>query len=205
MRPLHVPTLTPLPSQALDHRYRTTTAPRLRTRAHMVLRSAAHGRTVATVAALGRERAATVLRWRTRHLAEGRDGWHEAPHPGRPSEVTEAYRAARLAAVRRRPRRVGRPCARWTLHRLVADLAAHTRMRGSDETVRRALQPAGMVRSRPPPQISRPDPADHVQNSRVQTPAIRCTPVRCWRRLTHAPAGGGPRGAPCGARGASTA
>jgi transposase len=82
----------------------------------MVLLVAAQGLTVAQIAARVREREATVRRWRTRSLAAGLDGLHDAPRPGRPSAVTEATRAARLAAVRRRPRSVGLPCSRWTLH-----------------------------------------------------------------------------------------
>jgi transposase len=93
------------------------------------------------------------------------------PRPGRPSELTEAYRAALLAAVRRRPRSLGLPFALWTLHRLVDYLAEHTRIRGSDETVRRALQQAGLVLSRPQHQISSPDPEYAGQNRRLQTPA----------------------------------
>jgi transposase len=138
----------------------------------MVLLSAAPGLTVAKIAAMVRAREATVLRWLTRDLAEGLDGLHDAPRPGRPSEVTEAYRAARLAAVRRWPRSVGLPFSRWTLPRLVDDLAEHTRMRVSDETVRRALKPAGIVLSRPQQQSSSPDPDDHVKKSRLKTPAI---------------------------------
>jgi transposase len=172
MRPLHVPSLTPLQRKELDHLYRTTTAPRLRTRAHMVLLSAEQGLTVAKIAAMVREREATVLRWLTRYLAAGLDGLHDAPRPGRPSEVTEVYRAARRAAVRRRPRSVGLPCSLWTLQRLVDDLAEHTSMRVSDETVRRALKQAGIGLSRPQHQISSPDPDDHVKNSRLKTPAI---------------------------------
>jgi transposase len=138
----------------------------------MVLLSAAQGRTGAKIAALGRERAATVRRWLKRDLAEGLDGLHEAPRPGRPSEVTAADRAARLAAVRRRPRSLGLPCSRGTRHRLVDDLAEHTSLRVSDETVRRALQQAGMVLSRPQPQRRRPAPDDHVPKRRGKPPAI---------------------------------
>jgi transposase len=138
----------------------------------MVLLAAAQGLTVAQIAARVREREATVRRWRTRSLAAGLDGLHDAPRPGRPSAVTEATRAVRLAAVRQRPRSVGLPCSRWTLQRLVDDLAEHPRLRGSDETVRRALKQAGIGLSQPQPQSSRPAPDEHVPKSRLQTPAI---------------------------------
>jgi transposase len=89
MRPIHVPSLTPTQSEQLDHLYRTTKDPRLRTRARMVLLSAGQELTVAQTAALVREREATVLRWLTRYLAEGMEGVRDAPRPGRPSPLTE--------------------------------------------------------------------------------------------------------------------
>jgi transposase len=171
MRSLHVPSLTPLQSQELDHLYRTTKAPRLRTRAQMVLLSAEQGLTVAKIAAIVRESEATVLRWLKRYVAEGLEGLHDAPRPGRPSEVTEAYRAALLAAVRRRPRSLGLPFSLWTLQRLVDYLAEHTSIRVSDETVRRALKQAGIVLSRPQHQISSPDPEYAVKKRRLKRPA----------------------------------
>jgi transposase len=85
--------------------------------------------------------------------------------------MTAGYKAALLAAVRRRPRSFGLPFSWWTLQRLVDDLAERTGMRVSDETIRRALQHADIVLSRPQPQISRPDPAYAVNKRRVKTPA----------------------------------
>ena len=151
--------MTPTQREQLDQLYRTTKVPRLRTRAQMILLAAEHGFKVPQIAALVRESEATVLRWLKRYLAEGLEGLHDAPRPGRPSALTEADRAAWLAAVRRRPRRWGLPFSLWPRQRLVASLAERTSMRGSDATVRRALKQAGMVRSRPQHTISSPDPA----------------------------------------------
>lgn len=137
----------------------------------MVLLSAEQGLTVAKIAAIVRESEATVLRWLKRYLAEGLEGLHDAPRPGRPSEVTEAYRAALLAAVRRRPRSLGLPFSLWTLQRLVDYLAEHTSIRVSDETVRRALQQAGIVLSRPQHKISSPDPDYQLKKRRLKIPA----------------------------------
>jgi transposase len=123
------------------------------------------------IAAIVRESEATVLRWLKRYLAEGLEGLHDAPRPGRPSEVTEAYRAALLTAVRRRPRSLGLPFSLWTLQRLVDYLAEHTSIRVSDETVRRALKQAGIVLSRPQHKISSPDPDYQVKKRRLKTPA----------------------------------
>ena len=77
----------------------------------MVLLSAEQGFKVPQIAAMVREREATVLRWLTRYRAEGLEGLQDAPRPGRPAEVTVVYRAAWLAAGRRRPRSVGLPCS----------------------------------------------------------------------------------------------
>ena len=85
--------------------------------------------------------------------------------------MTAASKAELLAAVRRRPRRFGLPVSVWTRQRVGDSLAERTGMRGSDDTLRRALNHADIVRSRPPPQIRRPDPAYAVQKRRVQTPA----------------------------------
>jgi transposase len=70
----------------------------------MILLAAEQGFKVLQIAAIVRESEATVLRWLTRYRAEGIEGLHDAPRPGRPSPMTEAYKAELLAAVRRRPR-----------------------------------------------------------------------------------------------------
>lgn len=158
MRPIHVPSLTPTQSEQLDHLYRTTKDPRLRTRAQMVLLSAEQELTVAKIAAMVRESEATVLRWLKRYLAEGIEGLQDAPRPGRPSPMTKTYKAELLAAVRRRPRSLGLPFSLWTLQRLVDYLAEQTGIRVSDETVRRALKREGIVLSRPQHKITSPDP-----------------------------------------------
>jgi transposase len=158
--------------EQLDRLYRTTKVPRLRTRAQMILLAAEQGLKVPQIAAIVRESEATVLRWLKRYLAEGIEGLQDAPRPGRPSEVTEGYRTALLAAVRRRPRSLGLPFSLWTLQRLVDYLAEHTGIRVSDETVRRALKQMGIVLSRPQHKISSPDPEYALKKRRLKTPAI---------------------------------
>src|ERR671915_624602 len=118
MRPLQVPPLMPVQRKELDQLYRTTKAPRLRTRAQMILLAAEQGLKVPQIAAIVRESEATVLRWLKRYLAEGLEGLQDAPRPGRPSEITAAYRAKLLAVVRRRPRSLQLPFSLWTLQRL---------------------------------------------------------------------------------------
>jgi transposase len=163
--------MTPTPREQLDRLYRTTKVPRLRTRAQMIFLAAEQGLKVPQIAAIVRESEATVLRWLKRYLAEGLEGLHDAPRPGRPSEVTQAYRAALLAAVRRRPRSLGLPFSLWTLQRLVDYLAERTSIRVSDETVRRALKQAGIGLSRPQHKISSPDPEYALTKRRLRKPA----------------------------------
>jgi transposase len=139
----------------------------------MVLLSAEQGLVVAKIAAIGRESEATMLRWLKRYRAEGLEGLRDAPRPGRPAEVTEAYRAALLAAVRRRPRSLGLPFSLWTLQRLVDYLPERTGMRVSDETVRRVLKHAGIVLSRPQHKISSPDPEYALKTRRLKIRATR--------------------------------
>jgi hypothetical protein len=74
MRPIYLPPLTPTPCALLDRLYRTTQAPRLRTRAPLVLRAAEQGLKVPQMALMPRESEATVLRWLKRDRAEGLEG-----------------------------------------------------------------------------------------------------------------------------------
>jgi transposase len=163
--------MTPTQTEQLDRLYRTTKVPRLRTRAQMILLAAEQGLKVAQIARIVRESEATVLRWLKRYLAEGLEGLQDAPRPGRPSPMTEVYKAELLAAVRRRPRSLGLPFSLWTLQRLVDYLAERTGIRVSDETIRRALKHADIVLSRPQHKISSPDPEYAVKKRRLKTPA----------------------------------
>jgi transposase len=159
---------------------------------------------VPQIAPIVRESEATVWRWLTRYLAEGLEGLHDAPPPGRPSEVSAVDRAALLAPVRRRPRSLGLPVSLWTLQRLVDYLAEHMGLRGSEETVRRALKHSGIGLSRPQQKISSPDPDDEGKKRRVKLPATGGNPARCSTTPTHARSLGCLPGAPWGARRART-
>jgi transposase len=154
----------------LDKLSRGTQDPRLRTRAQMILLAAEQGLTVSRIAAIVRESEATVLRWLKRYLAEGLEGLQDAPRPGRPAQITKAYQAELLAAVRRRPRSLGLPFSLWTLQRLVDYLTERTGIRVSDETVRRALKRVDIVLSRPQHTISSPDPEYQAKKRRLKRP-----------------------------------
>jgi transposase len=136
----------------------------------MILLAGEQGLKVPQIALIVRESEATVLRWLKRYLAEGIEGLQDAPRPGRPAQLTEAYKAELLAAVRRRPRSLGLPFSLWTLQRLADYLAERTGIRVSDETVRRALKHTGIVLSRPQHKISSPDPDYAVKKRRLKIP-----------------------------------
>jgi len=168
MQPIRVPPLAEAQRQALDELYHKSKNPRMRTRAQMVFLSAEQQLTVPDIAPIVRESEATVLRWLKRFLAEGANGLLDAPRPGRPSTITEAYRQQLLEAVRRRPRSLNLPYSLCTLQRLVDYLAEHPCIRVSDVTVRHILHQAGIVLSRPQHKISSPDPDYELKKSRLQ-------------------------------------
>ena len=143
--------------------------PRIRTRAQMILLSAEKRLKVGEVADIVRESDATVLRWLKRYMAEGVDGLHDAPRPGRERTVTELYRQKLVEAVRRRPRSLDLDFSLWTLQRLVDYMAEETGIRVSTETVRRTLKDADIVLSRPQHTISSPDPEYQVKKRRLKT------------------------------------
>lgn len=172
MKAIRVPPLTDVQRDELDRLYRTTKVPRLRTRAQMVLLSAERELKVLEIAAIVRESHDTVARWLKRYLAEGLEGLKDAPRPGRPSEITEAYRSTLLAAVRRRPRSLNLPYSLWTLQRLIDYLAEETGQRVSIETMRQLLKHNGIGLSRPQHQISSPDPEYAVKKRRLKTRVI---------------------------------
>ena len=149
--------------------YRTTKVPRLRTRAQMILLSAEKRLKVGEVADIVRESDATVLRWLKRYMAEGVDGLHDAPRPGRERTVTELHRQKLVEAVRRRPRSLDLDFSLWTLQRLVDYMAEETGIRVSTETVRRTLKDADIVLSRPQQTSTSPDPEYQVKRRRLKT------------------------------------
>lgn len=172
MKAILIPPLGKAQQSELDTLYRKTKDPRLRTRAQMVLLSAERGLKAVEIAGIVRESEDTVVRWLKRYQSEGVDGLKDAPRAGRQAKVTAAYRAALVAAVRRRPRSLDLPFSIWTLQRLVDYLAEQTGIRIALETLRQTLKREGIVLSRPQHKISSPDPDYAVKKKRSKTPAI---------------------------------
>jgi transposase len=171
MKPIQVPALTDEQRTELESLYRKTKLPRVRTRAQMVLLAAEQGFSAPAIAVIVRESADTVGRWLKRYVAEGVQGLLDLPHAGRPSVITEAYRATLLGAVRRRPRSLALPFSLWTLQRLVDYMAEQTGTRVALTTLHRLLKQEGIVLSRPQHKVSSPDPEYLLKKRRLQTPA----------------------------------
>jgi transposase len=170
-RPLEIPVPSPEELATLDTLYRTTREARLRTRAQIVLLAGEQRLAAPAIARIVREDEQTVRRWLKRWLAEGVAGLRDRPMPGGPAKITDAYRERLLAAVRRRPRGLGRPYSLWTLQRLADYLAELTGIRLSYETVRVALKAGGIVLSRPQHTVTSPDPEYQVKKRRSSRPA----------------------------------
>jgi transposase len=163
MKPTYVPPLTEQQLAELDDLYRMTNAPRVRTRAQMILLSSEKRLKVGEIAEIVRESEATVLRWLKRYMAESVEGLQDAPRPGRDRTVTDTYRQKLIEAVRRRPWSLDLDFSMWTLQRLADYMAEETGIGVSTETVRRTLKDADIVLSRPQHTISSPDPEYKVK------------------------------------------
>jgi hypothetical protein len=140
----------------LETLYRTTRDVRLRTRAQIVLLAGEQRLTAPASARIVREADQTVRTW---------------------TKITAAYREQLLAAVRQRPRALGRPYSLWTLQRLADYLAELTGIRLTYETVRGALKAGGLVLSRPRHIVSSPDPEYRVKKRRSSTRAPTSPPA----------------------------
>ena len=163
MRRLSVTPLNPERTSELDGLYRTTRDVRLRTRAQMILLAGEQGMSVPEIAVIVRESDQTVRNWLKRYGAEGIEGLSDMPRPGSPRKITAEYESQLVEVVRRRPRSLGLPYSMWTLERLADHMAEQTGIRGSIETVRKYLQRADIVLSRPQHKISSPDPEYEVK------------------------------------------
>jgi transposase len=172
MKPIQLAPLSPEQINELSQLYRTTRDLRLRTRAQIILLAAEQEMSAPDIASVVRESDQTVRNWMKRYEAEGIEGLKDAPRPGSPSKVTPEFVAQLLEAVRRRPRSLGLPFSLWTLARLADYMAEQTGIRVTGETVRRYLEEADIVLSRPQHKISSPDPEYLVKKRRLRKPEM---------------------------------
>ena len=167
--PIRLRNLTDKELVELDELYRTTKEVRIRTRAQMILLAAEQELTAPQIAQIVRKDDQTVRNWLKRFEAEGVKGLYDAPRPGTPVKVSNAYRAQLVRTVRRRPRSLGLPYSLWTLQRLADYMAEQTSIRVTAETVRSHLKAAEIVLSRPQHKVSSPDPDYELKKRRLKS------------------------------------
>lgn len=154
--------------EELQSLYDRTKDVRIRTRTQMILLAVEQNMAAPAIGQIVRKNEQTVRRWIRRFNAEGINGLSDAPRPGNPGTVTEAYRQRVVSIVRQRPRALGQPYSLWTLQRLADFMAEETGIRVSGETVRRILAAHDIVLSRPQHTISSPDPEYKVKKRRLK-------------------------------------
>ena len=167
MKPIRVRELRPEEQEELELLYDQTKEARIRTRAQMILLAVEHKMTAPQIEQIVRKNEQTVRVWIKRFNAEGINGLYDAPRPGSPKVVNEAYCQRLLEVVRQRPRALGQPYSMWTLARLADFMAEETGLRVSHETVRRVLKTGEIGLSRPQHTISSPDPDYKVKKRRL--------------------------------------
>lgn len=167
MKPITLPPLTSEQKNELNDLYRTTTVPRLRTRAQIILLAVEKQLVAREIAEIVRMSDQAVRTWLKRYQAEGVEGLKDMPRPGTPTKVTPEYIDRLVAVVRRRPRSLDLPFSLWTLQRLADYMADETGIRVEPETVRIYLRKAEIVLSRPQHKISSPDPEYAVKKRRL--------------------------------------
>lgn len=86
----------------------------------------------------------TVGRWRTRYLAHGLSGLHDALRPGRPRHFSPAQRLDVVSIATRKPTTYHCPATRWSFDDLVAALQQGRRWTMSRASIWRLLDEADL-------------------------------------------------------------
>lgn len=167
--PIQVRDLNEGELEEIQSLYDKTREVRIRTRTQMILLAVERSMTAPQIGQIVRKNEQTVRRWIRRFNAEGINGLYDAPRPGCPGTVTDAYGQLLVSIVRQRPRALEQSYSLWTLQRLADYMAEETGIRVSGETVRRVLKGHDIVLSRPQHTISSPDPEYKVKKRRLKT------------------------------------
>ena len=145
MKALKITDLSSNAVRELDRLYRTTRDAQLRTRVHMVLLAAEKGLIAAEIAEIVRTDEQTVRRWLKRYQSQGLDGLHDAPRPGCPRKVTDAYLRELIEVIRQPPTTFQLPYTSWTHDRLADFMTQKTGIAVNPETLRLHLRASGIV------------------------------------------------------------
>ncbi len=132
----------------LREMFRRTRCPRTRLRVLMILLSH-EGRSIGEIARTTQQSQETVRRWLHRFRTAGCAGLHEAPHSGRPPEVTPTLERLLRDWVLRSPRDLGVRRPAWTTAGLAKLLKRRRKVQVTDECVRQHLHRLAVVCRRP--------------------------------------------------------
>ena len=143
-----VHTLSDEEIKALEQLHRETNDADVRSRCDMILWSNA-GLSPPQIAARVRFSGRTVRRYIKRFEAEGLQGLHTKPRPGRPRRVTAEYEAKLLKAVEQEPRALGLPFSNWTTANLADYMSQETGITISPRQVENYLKAHGWRLRRP--------------------------------------------------------
>jgi len=134
----------------LESMYSQTRCARTRLRIQMVLLSD-EGYSVEEIAQITRQSEHTVRRWLHRFVEDGCSGLYEAPHSGRPPEITPAIEQLLRECVLKSPRDFGvninRPT--WTTAELAKLVKRQFKIKVTDECIRQHLERLDIVCRRP--------------------------------------------------------
>jgi transposase len=179
---------------------RTDRDPHVRQRAQALL-LVADGESIAATARLLHRSPNCLRAWRTRFLAEGRDGLADRPRRGRPPKLDAAAYAALHEAVARGPEAYGLPVTVWSLRDLQGVLQRNHGITVSVFTVQRALHALGYRYRRPRHDLTHRQDREAVatvaqvlawlQKKALLSPtdcvwslwmSVKSTPIPTWRR-----------------------
>ena len=160
-RPAYFPELTDADRVIVERALTDLTqSRRVRERLEMV-KGAALGWDVATLAAWSGRTEAVVRHWIGVYEAEGLAALSDAPRSGRPAKADDAYLAALAAAVESDPRGLGQGFDVWTSSRLSAYLTQTTGTRIAPGWLRVLLHREGFANGRPKHTVAHlQDPAE---------------------------------------------
>jgi transposase len=148
MRPLLRVQLRGYQLARLESMYSQTRCARTRLRIQMVLLSD-EGYSVEEIAQITRRSQYTVRRWIHRFVEGGCSGLYEAPHSGRPPEITPAIEQVLRECVLKSPRELGVNRPSWTTSELAKLLKRQFKVEVTDECIRQHLERLGIVCRRP--------------------------------------------------------
>jgi transposase len=132
----------------LQNIYSQTRCARTRLRVQMVLLSH-EGYSVEEIAQIARQSDDTVRHWINRFLQDGYAGLYEAPHSGRPPEITPAIDQFLLGCIPQSPRDFGLHRPTWTTVLLAKLVKRRFQIEVTEECIRRHLEQLGIVCRRP--------------------------------------------------------